>query len=121
MDEWTIERVEADPALAVAEIKTLQAAIEARDQVQIHSLHYENGLLDMRLGGEPAHAFVAMLVEFFKQNGGKNYFTLTVDTPLVEGEPSWHLEVTVRNRNGTKTPAEEIAALKARVAELEAK
>lgn len=119
MDKWTLEQVKGSPESALAEIISLQSEIVSRDKLKLRSLHYENSKLDMRVGGDKAHAFLVSLVEFFKQNGGQSYVTLTVDTPPIEDGPGWHLEITIRNCNGTKTPAEEIDALKERVAELE--
>lgn len=75
------------------------------DDLRLHSLHYENGELDMRLSGERGKLFVFSLVEFFRQNGGKNYLTLTVN------DAKDKFAINIQNCTGTTTPAEKIAFL----------
>jgi hypothetical protein len=81
----------------------------------VKDISLNKGGLDLSLTGEIAKAFMQNLVQMFKDNGGKNFLTLTV----MDKENKY--AITIQNCNGTDTPAEklqrlseEIAALKAR-------
>lgn len=100
-----------------------QANIARRDQVLLHGMHFgpeTGGKIDMRLGGETSLMFMAVLAELFRANGGVNYLTVTGHSLPTDDRPAMHLEITIRNCDGTLTPAEDIARLKDRIKELEA-
>jgi hypothetical protein len=60
----------------------------------------------MTLEGIPAKTFLNAIVDFFYQNGGKNFLSLTVND-----KNNNHFEITVKNCNGIDTPAEKINRL----------
>lgn len=75
-------------------------------QISCHSLPYDGGV-KFGVDGIPGQMFLAVLVSFFEQNGGKNYITITVNNDKA------HYDITIRNCDGTLTPAEKIVQLEA--------
>jgi hypothetical protein len=87
------------------------------DEGILTELHIENNEFHMVSEGGFAHRFCVALVHFYETFGGKNYFTTTVET-TVKGERKRY-EITIRNLQGEKSPAEDIAELKEKVTRLE--
>lgn len=82
---------------------------ELSNQHTNHSLKGTNFVL----GGESAKAFMTSLIEIFKQNGGKDFLTMTFgDT---KGNK---YGVTIQNCNGNVTPHEKINELEVENAQL---
>ena len=109
--------IELRPAVERLEalVQDRDTEIARRNQILLRGLHYgpdTGGALDMKLGGENATIFMAVLADFFFANGGKNYLTLTLEAAPRDGGKAIHLEVTIRNCDGKMTPAEEINQLK---------
>lgn len=77
---------------------------ESLNDLQLYSLKMQNGEIDMKVTGENAKIFVNSLIQFLKQNGGKNFVTTT---GLIDDEK---YEVTVRKCNGL-TPGEKLTQL----------
>lgn len=76
------------------------------EDLTLHSAHFEDGAIDMRLSGEQASIFMASLVQLFKQNGGENFLTVTVEG---QGEK---YAITIQDCSKTLTPAEKLAEMK---------
>lgn len=68
----------------------------------LHELKPSEKGFDMKVSGEPAKYFMALLVDFFEQNGGTNFLTLT----LQNQEKKYG--ITIQNCNGELTPAEKM-------------
>jgi hypothetical protein len=107
-----IEREQGRPARLEAEVAWLKGVLKHREEVALRALNYEaGGDLEMRVGGESAQIFIATIIQFFHDNGGKNFVTLTVDSHRTSPLGSRHMEVTVRDCTGKKTPAERLGEL----------
>jgi dTDP-4-dehydrorhamnose reductase len=61
--------------------------------------------INMTVSGDSAKILMMAWVQFFEQNGGKNYITTTIEN-IAEGKK---YAITVQNCTGTETPAEKIA------------
>lgn len=79
--------------------------MEHNNDLILHKAHFEDGAFDMSLSGESARLFMYSLVEFFKQNGGKIFLTLTVS------DKENKYAINIENCNGIDTPAEKMARL----------
>ena len=88
------------------EIEELKAELK---DVKVHSIEIEKGNVDFKLSGQNAKIFIDSLVQFFKQNGGKNYLTTTVANNKEK------YEITVKNCYGEKSVAEDLQALKSKL------
>lgn len=76
------------------------------DDLKLHEMSYKDGVIDMSLSGEQAKIFMSSLIEFFKQNGGENFLTLTVN----DGDNN-KFAINIQNCNGIDTPAEKLQRL----------
>jgi hypothetical protein len=104
----------------IDEIQLRELRNQIRDEMDegiLKSLHVDENGVEIISEGGFAHRFCVALVHFYETLGGKNYFTTTVET-TVKGERKRY-EITIRNLQGEKSPAEVIAELKDRVARLE--
>jgi hypothetical protein len=77
----------------------------SKDDIQLHSLDFHDGSLNMELSGETVKGFYAILLQLFKDSGATNFLTVAIE------HESDKYEITIRNCNGILTPAEKIAAL----------
>lgn len=75
------------------------------NELRLHKMEVRDGGIDLSLSGEPAKLFMQTLIEFFKQNGGKNFLSLTVD----DGKNKY--SISIENCNGTLTSAEKMTQL----------
>jgi len=98
---------------------TIEALQQENQQLQqelndlkIYSLQMENGKIDMKVTGERAKLFMSALIQFFEQNGGKNFVT----TARMVGKDRY--EITVRKCGGM-TPADKIEALEHEIEQLQ--
>jgi len=98
---------------------TIEALQQENQQLQqelndlkIYSLQMENGEIDMKVTGERAKLFMSALIQFFEQNGGKNFVT----TAGMVGKDRY--EITVRKCGGM-TPADKIEALEHEIEQLQ--
>lgn len=78
----------------------------SQDDLYLHELKVDEKGLDMKLSGEPARFFMKTLVDFFEQNGGKNFLTLTVENQDKK------YGITIQNHHGEETPAEKMQKMK---------
>jgi hypothetical protein len=78
-----------------------------KEDLNLHELHYDENGLNMSLSGEYAQLFMQMLMEFFKQNGGENFLTLTVND-----RKGNKYAIIIENCNGVDTPAEKLNRMK---------
>jgi hypothetical protein len=98
----------AETALDILEeLETMKQELEdeRNSKLLLEEMHYENGIIDMKLSGEHAMFFLYQLVQLFEQNGGKNYLTMEVRNGAK------HYEITIRNCNAYDTPALKIQRL----------
>lgn len=82
------------------------------DDLRIEKTSFNGGKLNMNLSGEPAKVFFSTLVQLFEDNNCKNFVTVAVE------HDSDKYEITIRNCNGTKTPAEKLIELEKELEEL---
>lgn len=83
---------------------------DAVDDTILRSMRVEGGEIHLETSGGSGHRFVVALVNFYLANGGKNYFTMTVEG--VVRKKHHRYEITIRNLDGGKSPAETISELK---------
>jgi hypothetical protein len=86
-----------------------------RDEGILQSLHVDENGVEIISEGGFIHRFCIALVDFYEQHGGENYFTTTVDTTVRSKRKRY--EITIRNLNGNKSPAETIKELKDELSE----
>jgi len=114
MSGWThIDRLidEAAEAIEALQQENQQLQQELND-LKIYSLQMENGEINMKVTGERAKLFMSALIQFFEQNGGKNFVT----TAGMVGKDRY--EITVRKCGGM-TPADKIEALEHEIEQLQ--
>jgi hypothetical protein len=80
--------------------------IDRKSELLLHKMSFENGSIDMSLSGDPAKFFMLQLIDFFKQNGGKNFLTTTFEGM---GEK---YGITITNLKGNDSPAEKLQRFK---------
>jgi hypothetical protein len=73
------------------------------EDLKLHGMSYKDGVIDISLSGEQAKIFMGSLIEFFKQNGGENFLTLTVND-----KDNNKFAINIQNCNGIDTPAEKL-------------
>lgn len=103
-DENSQQVIEATEWYMREQLENICSEHNQKYDVQLHSMNIQNGKIDMSLSGEPAKTFMASLIQFFKQNGGKNFLCQTVE--FDNGTEKY--SVTIQNCNGELTPAEEL-------------
>jgi hypothetical protein len=89
---------------------------EKVDETILKSFKIENNELEMVTKGGAGHQMMINLVNFYEANGGKNYFTTTMEC-TVRGERRRY-EITICNLDGNKSPAETIRELKNEIKQL---
>lgn len=77
----------------------------SKDDIQLHSLDFHNGSLNMKLSGETVKGFYAILLQLFKDSGATNFLTVAIE------HESDKYEITIRNCNGTLSLAEKLVAM----------
>jgi hypothetical protein len=82
------------------------------DDLHLHELNVDEQGINMKLSGDPAKFFMKTLVEFFEQNGGKNFLTLTVENQDKK------YGITIQNCHGEESPAEKLQGLSEEVQSL---
>jgi hypothetical protein len=85
------------------------------DEVQI--TEHEEGGNRMSVAGEPARTFLQLLVELFEQNGGKNFLSITLETP----DKSKRYEVRIVNLNGELSVTEKLNQYEEEIRQLQDK
>jgi hypothetical protein len=88
---------------------------QEQDKGTLKSLHVDENGVEIISEGGFIHRFCIALVDFYEQHGGENYFTTTVDTTVRNKRKRY--EITIRNLNGNKSPAETIKELKEELSE----
>lgn len=106
--KYNAEIIRADAAEQARDenAKTI-ACLKAEDakNLMLERLRLEDGKIDMSVSGERAKLFMASLIEFFRQNGGPNFLTLSVN----DGENNF--AITIQNLKGEDSPAQKIKTL----------
>lgn len=82
------------------------------DEVRLFEMQLKNGEIDMTLGSENFQTFINCIIQTFKQNGGKNFFTTTIECGEKFGE---RYALTIQKIGG-KSPAEELNELRMKTA-----
>lgn len=108
---------------AQARIRELEQELADLRSLKRVGVFADGSSLDMHVSGTMAKVFMGALVEFFYQNGGKNFVTLSIRMQ----DPWWYLKgrnqryftVTVQAEDG-ESPAQQLTRLRNRVTELEA-
>lgn len=90
-------------------ISSLKERVEDAQAVKLYALNMQNGAIDMSLESEHCKAFMATIIQIFEQNGGKNFFTTTVELDNRKGA---RYALTIQKTDG-QTPAEKLADLQA--------
>ena len=76
--------------------------------LRLYEMQMKNGEIDMAVGSEYCSAFIFSLIQIFRQNGGKNFFTTTVEVDNKQGE-KYALTIQKVDR---ETPAEQLSRLR---------
>lgn len=79
---------------------------QALDDIKVFGLEMKSGKIDMTVGSETFNYVTSMLVQVLAQNNAQNFLTTSIEIS------NQKYSVTAQKCNG-KTPAEEIATLKA--------
>lgn len=90
-------------------ISSLKERVEDAQAVKLYALNMQNGAIDMSLESEHCKAFMATIIQIFEQNGGKNFFTTTVELDNRKGA---RYALTIQKTDG-QSPAEKLADLQA--------
>jgi len=91
--EKTIEDYIRDIQAQQQEIDRLK--VELND-IKILKMAMENGKIDMTIESPKAKLFLASIVQIFRQNGAKNYYTVD----LRDAETNESFSVTIQNNKG---------------------
>ena len=83
---------------------------ELSNETKIRNMHIENGEFELETEGVYGHQLIRLLTDFYESNGGENYFTMTVCGRVRNKYRRY--EITIRNADGDKTPADTIAELR---------
>lgn len=114
----------------IAEVARLRSENERlvkmfSDNTYIESAHMEPGFYDINLRGQGAMLLIGHLIQMFRDTGGENFVTNTLQMTLPDGKTNELFELTIQKVNGKDSPAmkitrlmEEIAAKDARIKEL---
>jgi hypothetical protein len=109
------ETVEAKNKLIINRVKELEAKDAEIERLKseltdlnIHAINIENGDIDLIISGINAKIFYSTVVQIFKQNGGKNFYTIAVESRK-KGEK---YALTIQNCNRALTPAEKMEQMK---------
>ena len=107
----TVERVNGVPQPiaviqeAMEEIKRLR---EVEGDLRIYEMQMKNGEIDMTVGSDNARAFIWSIIQIFKQNGAKNFFTTTVE---VDDKHCERYALTIQKIGG-ESPAEQLSQMR---------
>ena len=96
------------------------------ENTYIESAHMEPGFYDINLRGQGAMLLIGHLIQMFRDTGGENFITNTLQMTLPDGKTNELFELTIQKVNGEDSPAmkitrltSEIAAKDVRIEELE--
>lgn len=78
---------------------------KALDEIKVFGLEMKNGEVDMTVGSDTFNYITAMLVQMLEQNNAKNFLTTAIEV----GNQKYSVTV---QKNGGKTPSEELSELK---------
>jgi hypothetical protein len=87
---------------------------KALDEIKVFGLEMKNGEVDMTVGSDTFNYITAMLVQMLEQNNAKNFLTTAIEV----GNQKYSVTV---QKNGGKTPSEELSELKTENASLRAR
>ncbi|MCU6798018.1 hypothetical protein OB236_38425 [Paenibacillus sp. WQ 127069] len=97
--------------LLIEEREQDKAAIERLSNLQLHRMEVEDGAINFHISGEAGMAFASILVRFFEDNGGKNFFSFD----MKRGEE--HFAINIQKVNGVLSPTEMMNQQAGRIAE----
>lgn len=107
----TAERVNGVPKViaviqeAMEEIKALR---KSDADLRLYEMQMKSGEIDMTVGSEDCDALIFGLIQIFRQNGAKNFFTTTVEVDDKHGE---RYALTIQ-KIGAETPAEQLSRIR---------
>lgn len=84
---------------------------KALDEIKVFGLEMKNGEVDMTVGSDTFNYITAILVQMLEQNNAKNFLTTAIEV----GNQKYSVTV---QKNGGKTPSEELSELKSENAAL---
>src|SRR5690625_3664304 len=90
-----------------AEIRRLREENERLQELRLHRMEIESGKVNFGISGEAGRAFAAILLKFFEDNGGKNFFSFDVE------KDEMNLNVTIQNLNGELSVTDKLNQLQA--------
>lgn len=96
-------------------INSLKERIEDGQVVKLYTLKMQGGEIDMSLESKQCKLFLATLIQIFDQNGGKDFFTVSVEFDDRKGA---RYALTIQKIGG-KTPADELSELRAESSKIE--
>jgi hypothetical protein len=82
-------------------IEKLQQENSHLNDLRLHRMEVEDGAINFSISGEPGMAFAAILVKFFEDNGGKNFFSFD----MKRGND--HFSINIQKVNG-QSPTEKM-------------
>jgi hypothetical protein len=89
------------------------------EDTYIESATMEPGYYDLRLRGRGAMLLIGRLLFMFRESGGTNYLTNTVEMTLPDAKTREIFELTFQKVDGADSPAQKIERLEKRIKELE--
>lgn len=85
-----------------------KAGYRKTGDLRIHEMQMKNGEIDMTLESPDCIAFIWSIIQIFRQNGGKNFVTTTIEVSNKEGGERYSLTI---QKVGGQTPAEKLIEL----------
>lgn len=83
-------------------IESQKEEIENLREMKIRRIEVENGAINFSIQGEAGMSFAAILLRFYEDNGGKNFFTFDVE------KDGMRLSTTIENKHGELTVSEKL-------------
>jgi septal ring factor EnvC (AmiA/AmiB activator) len=84
------------------ENRALQEENAHLKELRLRRMEVENGSINFSISGEAGMAFAAILLRFYEDNGGKNFFSFDVE------KEDMRFNITIRNLNGELSPVEKL-------------
>jgi hypothetical protein len=80
-------------------------------EIYIESIHADPGYYNLSLRGKGAMLIVGQLIQIFRESGGKNFLTNTLQLTLPDGKTQELFELTIQKVDGEDSPAMKIERL----------
>jgi hypothetical protein len=121
-----IADLKAQATKDAARIKLLESENERlvkmfADDVYIESAVMEPEYYNINLRGKGAMLLIGQIITIFRESGGKNFLTNTLEMELPDSKTREIFELTIQKVDGEDSPAQKIQRQAAKIAELEAR